>query len=159
MRDWVVSIGVVVVIISVISLLIPDGKMGKYVKRIFSLLIVLVIIKPFTEEFDIAGIFYLENNQVVYQEQYIYYSIEKRVEEYEQNSIKLMENSGIFNSKINIKYQVEDVSDIKIKQVVINLKNSVIKSNAEHIDIIEEAIKSVADYLNINKNIIKVEYE
>ena len=56
-------------------------------------------------------------------------------------------------------YLFEEINQIKIKQVVINLKNSVIKSQVEHIDIIEQAIKSVADYLMIDKNIIRVVYE
>ena len=46
MKVWIISIGAVI-LMTVISLyIIPEGKLGKHVKGIFSVLIIFVIINP-----------------------------------------------------------------------------------------------------------------
>ena len=54
MNSYLLSISVIVFLTSIISLILPDGKMGKYVKSFFSILILLVIISPIFkfDEFD-----------------------------------------------------------------------------------------------------------
>ena len=46
MKDWIISIVSVVLITNIVCLILPQGKMGRFVKNIFSILTVLVIIKP-----------------------------------------------------------------------------------------------------------------
>lgn len=160
MKEWIVSIGVVVIILSIISLLIPDGKMGKYVKCVFSLLIVFVVLKPivfigegdqiFTNDYDGVQV------ETTYQEEYLSYIKQKKIYELEKNCEKLMENHTIFNSKIKVVCQNDSLLDFSIKKVEINLQNAVIKSNKEHIDIIEEAVNSLAEYLDVSKTIVEI---
>lgn len=156
MKDWAISIGVVVTIISLISLIIPDGKMGKYVKGMFSLLVILVIIKPFTGELDGQFTWNSQSETIQYQENYLYYTTQKRVENSEGYCEKMLENLGILHASVNISYKIENLPEISIKKVSVNLENSVINADKEHIDIIEQAKKSITEYLNVSNDVVEI---
>lgn len=51
--EWVRNIFIMVAAISFIELIIPDGGMGKYLKFIFSLMILGTVIYPLAELLDI----------------------------------------------------------------------------------------------------------
>ena len=158
MKDWIISITTVILLTSIICLILPQGKMGKYIKSIFSLLTMLVIIKPIIniKESD----FYYEQivgaDNFVLQDNFIEYINNKRIDVYKQNCLKIINDIGIKNPEIDINYVIEDNQNIKISFVKINLQNSVIISDKQHIDIKEEMITDIASYLNINKNMVAI---
>ena len=156
MKAWIISIVSVVLITSIVCLILPQGKMGRYVKNIFSILTILVIIKPIiylkNSSFDFEQV---ANGEVVIQTDFINYIYEKRVDEQEKNCIKIIENKGIKNVNVDITFSVENL-DIKIRLVQIKLNNSVIISDKQHIDIKEEISCDVASYLDISKSMVTI---
>ena len=46
MKEWIISITAVILITNIVCLILPQDKIGKYIKGIFSLLTMLVVIKP-----------------------------------------------------------------------------------------------------------------
>ena len=154
MKAWIISIVSVVLITSIVCLILPQGKMGRYVKNIFSILTILVIIKPIIylkdSSFDFEQV---SNGEVVIQTDFINYIYEKKVDEQEKNCIKIIENKGIKNANVDITFSVENL-DIKIRLVQIKLNNSVIISDKQHIDIKEEIIADVSSYLLVDKSVV-----
>ncbi len=156
MKDWIISITAVVLITSIVCLILPPGKMGKYIKSIFSLLTMLVVIKPIVYikdiNFDYQQI--IGADEIALQDDFLIYVFDKKIEEYEQNCVEIVEKVGIKNANINIEYDIEENQNIKINFVKINLQNSVIISDEQHINIKEEMITDIASYLNIKKNMV-----
>ena len=154
MKEWIISIVAVALFTSIICLILPQGKMGKYIRNIFSLLIMLVIIKPIININD--GVFEYKDivvkDEIMLQQDFINYINNLRLEEYKQNCLKIIEEKGVKNSTIDINYLVEDEKNFKISFVQINLQNSVIISDNQHINIKEEMVSDIASYLNINKS-------
>ena len=158
MKDWIISVITVVLITSIICLILPQGKMGKYVKNIFSILTMLVIIKPIIslKEKDFNFEQAISANNIVLQHDYIEYINNKRIDEYKENCLKIIENKGVKNSMVSIDYLIEENENIKITYVQINLQNSVIISDKQHIDIKEEMITDIATYLNVKKSVVTI---
>ena len=156
MKDWIISITAVVLITSIVCLILPPGKMGKYIKSIFSLLTILVVIKPIVYIKDIN----LDYQQIIgvddiaFQDDFLMYVFDKKIKEHEQNCVEIVEKIGVKNANINIEYDVKENQNIIINFVKINLQNSVIISDEQHINIKEEMIADIASYLNINKNMV-----
>ncbi len=154
MKEWIISITSIVLITSVLSLILPHGKIGKFIKGVFSILFMFVVIKPITyfkeESFNFED--FINTDEIILQDNYLDYVYCKRVEDYKANCVKIIEKLGIKNSVVNIDYIIDEVQKLKINFIKINLQNSVIISDKQHINIKEEIITEIASYLNINKN-------
>lgn len=152
MKDWLISIGLLVLLISLLTIILPDGKVGKYVKSIFSILVLLTVLKPLinikNSSFDIN--FFDNETTVYYQEDYLYYFYEKQKKSIEENCIKLIQDEGIKSATVNVEYVIDDLS-FKVTNVKINLSNAVINSNKEHIFVIEDVKQSLINYLNVDE--------
>lgn len=158
MKEWIFNIGTTVLLVSVITILLPDGKTGKFIKSIFSILILFVAIKPMATFSKIQldnNIVYSEEIDIEIQKDYIKFTFEKKKAEYEQNCYKILENLGVSNAKIEIFYSDTDLV-FNIENVKIDLSNSVIISDKEHIFIIEEIKEKITSYLCINDSILVI---
>jgi len=156
MKDWIISIVAVVLITSIVCLILPQGKMGKYVKGIFSLLSTLVVIKPifYIKNTDVNFEQIFNSNELVLQDSFIDYVTNKRIEEFKENCLKITKENGADNAKVEIEYFLDENKGIKICFVKISLQNSVIISDKEHINFKEEIISDIASYLCINENMV-----
>lgn len=159
MNDWLYSIITVVIIISILSIIVPEGRLGKIVKGIFSIIILLILIQPFVNtssldnsKFDILS--FEVDDKVQYE--YLDYVFTKKIIALEKETKEIIEKCGVSNSTININYQVNDEEGFQINFVNINLSNAVINSDKEHIDIIEEIRNEVSKYLKINNELIRI---
>ena len=139
MKIWVLSIVIIVFSISVISFIFPTGKLGKFIKAIFSFVLIFVVLKPAVEiknfDYNIEDVF--NKNEVVIQDLYLEYINDKKIEVYRNNCIKLMEKSGVYNANIDFEYEIDKYGKFVFKIVSLNLENAVINSDKEHIVIIE----------------------
>ena len=155
MNSYLLSISVIVFLTSIISLILPDGKMGKYVKSFFSILILLVIISPIFkfDEFDFDSQL---NEANLIQDDYLYYINDTKTKSLEEECESLIEKQGVNNVVVDIDYFIDNEYVYSIKKATIFLDNAVINKNDEHININEELIKTVSKYLNIEKGAVKV---
>ena len=158
MKSWIISISAVVIITAVISLILPEGKIGKYIKSIFSLFIVFTIIKPLfyikNSEFNYENIF--NQNEIELQFGFIEFISQEKIKEYENNCINILEKVGVNNALVEIIYSNDNQSKIKIEFINVNLKNSVIISDKSHIDIIKEIKNNISTYLNVSIESVKI---
>jgi stage III sporulation protein AF len=154
MSTWIISITVSVIITTILTILLPNGKLKVLIKGAFSLIITLVMLQPLLDlknsEFEIDG-FVSETNMTL-QYDYLGYVAEEKVKFLEVESVKIIEDVGIRDAAVQIKYYMTENGEVVIEKAKIFLYDSVIISNIEHIDIIEEIKQRISNYLNVNKN-------
>ena len=142
------------ILISLISIIFPNGKIGKYLKSVFSFILIFSVINPLLNLDEINVDFnnaFLEN-EVIYQEQYLDYVNQKKIDNYNDNCTKILEELGVKNAQIDFIYYTDEKYNLIVEKVNVNLKNSVIISDVEHIDIKEGISTDIASYLNITKS-------
>ena len=154
MNKWILSIAVMIVILSISSLLLPDGKTGKYIKSFFSLILILVILQPVAEfkKIDIGNINLSGQNDIVIQNDYIEYINNEKNNSQKKQIKNILSQKGINSSEVNIKCKTDQNHQITYEKVIINIDNKVIKDENQHIDINVDIVKATADYLKISEN-------
>lgn len=154
MNTWLISITVSVIITTILTILLPNGKLKVLIKGAFSLIITLVMLQPLlnlkNSEFKIDG-FAIEAN-VTLQYDYLGYVAEEKIKFLEVESVKILEDVGIRDASIQIKYYMTENGEVVIDKAKIFLYDSVIISNIEHIDIIEEIKQRISNYLSVDQD-------
>lgn len=149
MNSWILSIVGIVCLGVIIDIFIPEGQTNKYIKSIFSLLIVLVIISPlpnlFNGNFSFTNIF---NNLEAEVDINFIASVNKdKKEEIE----KILKNQ-LSNNKL--KFNAIDVScnffqeEFEILNIYVDISNINMKNVDEHKNQIINVIQSS---INISK--------
>lgn len=130
---WIMSIAGIICLSVIVELMLPDGQMNRYIKGIFSFVIILVIIMPIPnligKEINFSNIFDYDN--VAVDEDYIYQlNLDKIniVRDEIENDIQL---HGYENVKIYIDCDIFD-NAMKFESITVDITNLVISENAEH---------------------------
>ena len=88
MKNWIVSIVVNLFFISVMSMIMPKGKMATAFKSVTSLLVIIIIIQPIFElkkiDFNFGNIF---NYEMDLQTNYLSYVQKTTIENYEKGEV------------------------------------------------------------------------
>ena len=79
-----------------------------------------------------------------------------KIDKLQLNCVKIAESNGINGATALIEYSVNENYEPEISEVKIYLQNAVITSESEHIDILQRLKKSVAEYLSITENLVKI---
>ena len=163
MKEWILSIGTIIILTTIADLILPDGKIGKYIKCFFSLLVMLVILTPIINykknnlNIDMTAIdkeYELQNN-------YLNFIYQKRIDECKKSIIEIFKQNSIDNlceNNILIEYKIENNGEFIYENISIDLKNNVIIFNDEHIIIIEK-IKEEIKLLVKNSCEVVILYE
>lgn len=154
LSNWIEQIAITIIIVSIFELILPDGKLKKYIKIILGVYVVFCIISPFVDnslysfdkldEIDLSD--YVENetlaeNMTVNQEsmdlrlqelyiQELENNIEAQVQEYGYNMSKCDIDADLNSSSENpgihsIKLELQEKGRISnIESVEINISNN-----------------------------------
>lgn len=159
-NDWIfriIGIGAIGVLLDV---LMPDGETNKYVKSVFAIITVFVIISPLSEllkkEISFDGLFN-QNTEVVKVDYGYVKEFYRESYDVQENRIerKIKESFGI-NCDAQIRF-VESCPE-KIDVVYLYFKNTVIDENEENTYIIEEIKGVVKNRLGIGGEKIIIRY-
>ena len=158
MKEWVIGIVVSVFAFSVISLLLPNGSTAKFIKQLFSVIMIFVLLQPFVNKDLFYEQSFVYNDKISFiQNDFLEYAHDKNVSIHYENINKILMNFGVENTNIDMFYYTTDENyNLKIEKVVVNLENSVIKTDREHIDIIDQIKSSIANYLSLDKNLVVI---
>lgn len=157
MKEWIFNISITAVAVTAISLIVPNGKTGKVIKGILPFIVLLSVVKPilnFNYEQNVNEIFVPTQTEEIYQEDFLYSITRKRIACLEKNCENILNAKGITGASVNIEYDYENGS-YKINLVTVNLKNSVINSDKEHIDI-NEIEATIKNFLAVDKGMVKI---
>ena len=157
MKEWSIQIVGVVILTTIISILLPNNSCSKFIKSIFSTIIIFVLIQP-VFNFIKTGVLFTDfsfNNEIIYQQDFITKYSDLKINNYEENCLKILNNNGINDAKIKINYAFDKNYQIKISNVEIFISNTVINEVEKHKYIIEKTINEISTLLNIkNENIV-----
>ena len=148
MKEWLISVTVLILITSIVSYIIPNGQIGDFIKGIFSFVVILAMLKPMMALTELSNFNF--QKEVSVQTQYIDYTSQKIVEEYEWKCKQIVSNA-LCDCTVLIDYEINDEYQIEILSAKILLDNPGIILQPEHINITEEIISEISNFLMINK--------
>lgn len=125
---------ITVIIISVVMLLVPKGKCQSVIKWVFSIITTIVIVSPFCKIFQKTN--YIPQ-VIAFQEDYLSGFYQRSLETNKTLIENFLEGKGFSNAEVTVVSTVENNS-IKYKKVQIRLKNFVINTDKQNINIINE---------------------
>ena len=159
MITWALSVFSSVFFASVISFLLPSGKISKFVKPILSVIVLFVIISPIVNYSEIFESVNQETNlQDVFIDQNFLNSVgEYKIGIYREKCFEIAKKNGITGEDILIKYNIDDRGKLQILGVDINLKNAVISSEEEHIVILRRVAEEIGDVFGIESSGVSYE--
>ena len=152
--SWILSITGTVLLGVLIDLILPDGQTNKYIKSIFSIILIFVIINPIVKltnsNININSIF---NNEIKIDMEYVEKINQSRILALNKSMVRDAEDHGLFN--VEFEYFLNDDSiNLEITNVNISLKNLVIDEKLTHIDKYRVLIGVVQKYLDIEEDFI-----
>ena len=152
MKTWLFGVFAVALIITVLSLLLPEGKLAKFAKPFISLVAVIIIVSPLINvDGLLGGNFELYYDKAINTDtEFIDYAINAKIDKYRLNCIKIAEKNGINGSEFLIKYSINENYDLNVYGAEINLTDAVISSDEEHIVILQRLKSEVSEYLNVD---------
>ena len=155
--SWIMSIAGIICISVIVELILPEGQMNRYIKAIFSFIVILVIILPIPKllnsNIDFSNIFGYDNNLNV-DEDYLYQLNLDKVNSYKEDIEKEIESHGYKNVSIYINCDIFE-NKMEFKSITVDLTSLVITENAEHKDI----TKIKKDITSIIKSYIEIDEE
>lgn len=146
LSNWILSIAGIICVSVIVELILPDGQMNRYIKGIFSFIIILVVIMPIPKllnrDLDFSNIF--DNSGYEIDSDYLY-----QVNLDKMNSVKneienQIEKRGYLNVVVSINCDIFDNS-MQYKSIFVDLSDLVISEQAEHNNIskIKKDISSI----------------
>ena len=156
MAVWISNVFSSVFLVTVICLLLPNGRLAKFVKPFISLILILIILSPVVNFNglidDVSAIkvsFDLDEN-------FLLDTARAKIDKLQLNCVKIAESNGINGATVLIEYSVNENYEPEISEVKIYLQNAVITSESEHIVILQRLKKGIAEYLSITENWVKI---
>lgn len=155
LSGWVLSIAGVVSLSVIVELIMPEGGLNKYIRGVFSFIIMLVIIAPLPslvgKNFDFSNIS-LEG-QYQLQEDYIYQMNVYKTQALQNDISNQIKQSGYDNVVVSVSSENYS-SQFKIKAIYVELANLVINGQAQHtniVDIEKEILQIILSRANVDE--------
>ena len=151
MKEWVLGAISTVLIITVVSLILPEGKTAKFIKPFISMVLCLTVIAPIFNFNDFnSGNFTLDGAEISLNDDYLSFIVQSKIDFYTDYCIKIAEKNSINGAECKIEYITEDDYKITVKKVEINLQNAVITSDESHIVIVQRVKEQIREYLGLD---------
>ncbi len=157
--SWIISIAGIICISVIVELILPEGQMNRYIKSVFSFIIVLIIILPIPKllktEIQIDRLFD-DGEHISVDEDYLYQlnlykinivkeKIENKIQEHGYKNVYIYVSADIFQNKMQFKY------------INVDLSKLIISENSEHNDIIkikQDITSIITSYVNISEEAV-----
>lgn len=153
---WILSVLGVSILGVLVDIILPNGEMQKYIKSIFSILIVFSLIVPLLN-IDINNLNFdnliYNNASVELDNNYINSFNTQYKILLENNCEQLLEANGFSGVSVEIDMIMENNS-FEIKKVELNLKNLVINQNEVHINKYTEMRNCITKYLDVKEDMV-----
>ncbi len=148
MAGYILSILGIVVAGVFIDIIIPNGTISKYIKSIYAIFVLSVIISPIINFFNKNQGFNLQYQEYEINENLINYINQNKVKSIENNITADLEEEGMSNIDIIINYSIDN-NELSINSCTINLKNLVISADKQHINKYEIIKQIVHEHTNL----------
>ena len=143
MTNYILSILGIVLAGVLIDVVMPSGKINKYIKSIYSIFIVVVLLNPLLNFLNKHHDFTINYKDYEVNVELVAYIYKKQVIEIENKIKTQFEDEGFNKIDIKLNYSIEN-NELQLNSCTINLKNLVIVQDKQHInkyEFIKEVIK------------------
>lgn len=148
MNAWLLSIVGVVALGVLLEILLSDGQTSKYIKGVFALAVVLVLVAPlpkfFNKNFDINEFF---GTEMTTQSTFLNNVNEKKNSEREKKLANALKNENISVDRVRIFYFQNDTNNIDIVKIYVT--NDVSQDTV--FDIVQKFVKCDKEQVKIYK--------
>ena len=149
--SWLYNLIGVVFLGIIFEIILPNNKINKFIKCIFSIFIIFSLISPLVNISSKINKIKIDNVSSEINEELFQTISDLRKNTYETLITKSLENDEIFNVKIDIEFDVEK-SNMQINKITIDLANLVLTENSKNINKYEVITKHVKKYLDISED-------
>ena len=158
MTSWIISIGVVTIITTLLTTILPEKENLGIVKFVLSLLTILVVVSPLLSK-DSTITFSFENvknTSVNVQKNFLDYYVQKKVEYIENECNIICNEEGITILDVTVEYENNN-NEFTLKKINIYYKNTDEKMQEEFLVALENAKKRLnsiytVDIMMVNSN-------
>ncbi len=145
---WILSIAGIISLSVVVELILPEGSLNKYIRSVFSFIVVLVIIAPLPKlvsgkAFDFDNLNYSETYEI--DDNYIYQNNIYKTQAIQDTIMSQIKQSGYEGVEVSVSSN-NFSKEFKIKAIYVEMKNLVILDKAKHkniLDIQEELLSII----------------
>jgi hypothetical protein len=149
MNGYVLSVLGITMAGIIIDIILPSGSINKYIKSIYSIFVVAVLLMPLINFLNNNNGFSFKYNDIELQENLLNYINQKKVDALESNIEEHLFKEGYNSIDIEIHYSIQN-NEIVYKNCNVNLKNLEISTDKQHINKYEFIKEVVKDYLNLS---------
>lgn len=153
MKGYVLSILGIALCGVLIDAIMPSGSTSKYIKSIFSIFVVAVILNPVINFFAKAKNLEINYNSIEVNQKLINYIANQKVEQTKNIIIFDLNNQGISNIYITLNFALEN-NEIVYNSCFVNIKNIVYNPTDKHISKYELITEVVKQHTNLNDEVI-----
>lgn len=147
MSGYILTILGIVLAGILIDIIVPTGKINKYIKSIFAIFVVAVILMPVVKFIAKSDEITINYNDYEIEQNLMDYIFSSRVTAYENEIIEVLENNGLSNIDIKINYSINS-NELSLNSCEVNLKNmtsSNIEMHNNRYEFIAETIKEITN--------------
>lgn len=150
LSSWAKSLGLAIVIVSILEMLLPNNKTKKYIRMVMGLYVLFSIVSPFIknkETLDVSNFELNEysNNYIASENSLNQTSMDKRIkelyiEELEKDISKKVEKKGYTVSKCKVEANISQEEESQISKIELKLKKNEANKEVDESNTIENKI-------------------
>ena len=152
--SYILSIVGIVFLGVLVDVVMPDGEMNKYVKGIFSLVALFVIISPIqtvlSGKTDLSEVFY-DTSAIEIDSDFLEATNKQIKKQLENTLLAKLKNAGFDDVEVEILCDMSN-NQFEVKKVVLDISKMVINSDVEHINKYTEVRAIVLECLNVEES-------
>ena len=150
MAGYILSILGIVVAGVLIDIVVPSGAISKYIKGIYSIFVVAVLINPIVKFMNRNHNFSIKYEEYAVDTQLLSYIHQMRAKSEEKMIEEIFNENGFKNIDIVLTISTEN-NELIYNSCKVNLKNLVISSDKQHINKYEFIKKTIQENVNITE--------
>ncbi len=153
MAGYILSILGIVMVGVLVDIIIPTGTINKYIKSIYGIFVLAVLINPVISMVSKISGYELSYSEYSADEGLLNYIYSNHVISLQNSIISTLTDNGFSNIDIKINYVIENNS-LCLNSCEINLENLEIASDKLHINKYEYIVEVVNEIANLDEEVI-----
>ena len=153
MSGYILSILGIILAGIFIDILVPTGSVSKYIKSIYSIFVVAVILSPVVKFLTKKDVYTLKYEDYQINEKLMNFIYNGRADELKAKIEKRLDEEGFKNIDIKINYSSNN-NEFQLNSIKVNLKNLVIQADKQHINKYEFISDVIKEFTNLTDEVI-----
>lgn len=153
MSGYILSILGIVVVGIIVDVIIPSGAINKFIKSVYGIFVVLIIINPVIKLFKNANDFNLNYNNYQTNVNLLNYINNLKIDALKKEIIKQLKDKGLEGVEVEIAFSLNS-NNLQLNSCTVNLKNLSSLNNQVHNNRYEIIVEVVKEITNLDKEVI-----